>query len=238
MRVFEVRLMVWTMRSCFRCHGDVFEDEDGRRCLQCGRDQSQESQTAQRAPAATRTILAVDPGQTCGYAVVVWSEHEGARVVDYGEIPVLGTGIEALTDAVQRWARRMFDNVDHVAWEGPIYGARSRIEPHEVRGVLRACCLATEKPHSQYSPSLVKQTLTGNGRASKAAVAHAVRALFDLPRLPTNHVSDALAVAVTHLVHGEEVDLHVPLARPQPQSTSERRSHHGARRRPGAGTTH
>jgi crossover junction endodeoxyribonuclease RuvC len=226
--------MVWTMRSCFRCHGDVFDDEDGRRCLQCGRDQPRHE------PTATRTILAVDPGQTCGYAVVVWSEREGARVVDYGEIPVLGTGIEALTDAVQRWTRRVFDNVDHVAWEGPIYGARSRVEPHEVRGVLRACCLATEKPHSQYSPALVKQTLTGNGRASKAAVAHAVRALFDLPRLPTNHVSDALAVAVTHLVHGEAANLPLPMAQSpsQSQSTPERRSRHGTRRRPGAGTAH
>lgn len=198
--------MSWKLRQCYHCAGDVYEDQDDgvieRRCLQCGRTQRPDR----------RVLLAIDPGQTCGYAVVSWSGAGEIEVHSYGEIPVLGTGTEMLLRSVQDWLDDALKGVDHVAWEGPIIGARSRIEPHEVRGVLWATCLLRDKPHSQYLPMQVKATLTGSARASKSAVAHAVRTLLNLPRLPTDHASDALAIAVTHLVHGEKLALaHLPV---------------------------
>lgn len=52
----------------------------------------------------------------------------------------------------------------------------------------------------EYGPSQVKQALVGTGRADKAQVAFMVRALLKLPATPrSDHVADALALALTHL---------------------------------------
>ncbi len=52
----------------------------------------------------------------------------------------------------------------------------------------------------EYGPMQVKQALVGTGRADKAQVAFMVRALLKLQGTPSsNHVADALALALTHL---------------------------------------
>ena len=52
----------------------------------------------------------------------------------------------------------------------------------------------------EYGPMQVKQSLVGTGRASKDQVAFMVRALLKLQNTPaSNHVADALAIALTHL---------------------------------------
>lgn len=52
----------------------------------------------------------------------------------------------------------------------------------------------------EYGPMQVKQALVGNGRASKEQVTFMVRALLKLSANPkSNHVADALAIALTHL---------------------------------------
>lgn len=52
----------------------------------------------------------------------------------------------------------------------------------------------------EYGPMQVKQTLVGSGQADKYQVAYMVRALLGVRRLPGNHhITDALALALTHL---------------------------------------
>lgn len=54
----------------------------------------------------------------------------------------------------------------------------------------------------EYGPLQVKQALVGSGRADKAQVAFMVRALLKLNATPaSDHVADALALALTHLQH-------------------------------------
>lgn len=54
----------------------------------------------------------------------------------------------------------------------------------------------------EYGPLQVKQALVGTGRADKAQVAFMVRALLKLSATPSSdHVADALALALTHLQH-------------------------------------
>jgi len=52
-----------------------------------------------------------------------------------------------------------------------------------------------------YGPMEVKQTLVGSGRADKAQVAYMVRAILGrtVPTASAHHVTDALALALTHL---------------------------------------
>ncbi len=54
----------------------------------------------------------------------------------------------------------------------------------------------------QYGPMEVKRALVGTGRADKQQVAFMVRALLQMKKTPaSNHATDALAVALTHLAH-------------------------------------
>ena len=52
---------------------------------------------------------------------------------------------------------------------------------------------------SEYSPTQVKQTIVGNGRAEKSQVAYMVKTLLHFDHQPQpDHCSDALAIALTH----------------------------------------
>lgn len=73
----------------------------------------------------------------------------------------------------------------------------------KVGQAVGVCLLAAEEleiPVYEYGPMQVKQTLVGSGRASKAQITYMVRAMLSLPTSPeSHHVSDALALALTHL---------------------------------------
>lgn len=67
-------------------------------------------------------------------------------------------------------------------------------------GVVMLCAADLGVPVFEYGPLQVKQSLVGTGRADKAQVAYMVRALLKLPTTPTSdHVADAIALALTHL---------------------------------------
>jgi crossover junction endodeoxyribonuclease RuvC len=54
-------------------------------------------------------------------------------------------------------------------------------------------------PVHSYTASRIKKTITGNGRASKEQVQHAIRRELGLARLPEPpDVADALAAALCH----------------------------------------
>ncbi len=63
--------------------------------------------------------------------------------------------------------------------------------------LLSACQL--DIPVTEYSPKQVKQTLVGTGAASKEQVIYMVKAMLKLSKLESNHVGDALALALTYL---------------------------------------
>ena len=59
-------------------------------------------------------------------------------------------------------------------------------------------------PVFQYAPNEIKQAVTGYGKASKQQIQKMVSALLGLHDRPrSDHVSDALAVAICH-IHGAE----------------------------------
>jgi crossover junction endodeoxyribonuclease RuvC len=79
-------------------------------------------------------------------------------------------------------------------------------------GVVLLAAHARGVPVLAYGPMEVKQTLVGSGRADKAQVAFMVRALLGrsaADAAPAHHVSDALALALTHLAR-RRIDAHLP----------------------------
>lgn len=67
-------------------------------------------------------------------------------------------------------------------------------------GVVLVTVAELGLPVFEYGPEQVKLSLVGTGRADKDQVTYMVRALLKLERTPgSNHVTDALALALTHL---------------------------------------
>lgn len=89
-----------------------------------------------------------------------------------------------------------------VAIEGQFFHQQKAVafKVGQAFGVVMLCAADLGVPVFEYGPLQVKQALVGNGRADKAQVAYMVRALLKLPATPaSDHVSDAIALALTHL---------------------------------------
>jgi len=68
------------------------------------------------------------------------------------------------------------------------------------RGTAITACSINEIPVHEYSPTRVKQSVTGSGRAKKDQVASMVRILLPGCIINSEDESDALAVALCHTV--------------------------------------
>src|SRR5690606_29312582 len=90
---------------------------------------------------------------------------------------------------------------DEVALEAPFHGknVQSMLKLGRAQGVAMSAALFREVPIREYAPRKVKQSVTGNGNASKEQVAKMLMGLVrisDVPRLLDG--TDAVAVAVCH----------------------------------------
>ncbi len=76
---------------------------------------------------------------------------------------------------------------------------RTAIMMGHARGVIVLAAAQSDVPVESYPASLVKKSLTGNGRASKDQVRRMVVQTLNLTEAPgPDHVSDALALAICH----------------------------------------
>src|SRR4051812_11890785 len=90
---------------------------------------------------------------------------------------------------------------DEVALEAPFFGknVQSMLKLGRAQGVAMAAALFREVPITEYAPKKVKQSVTGNGNASKEQVAKMLMQIFSIKEMPKLlDASDALAVAVCH----------------------------------------
>ena len=92
---------------------------------------------------------------------------------------------------------------DVMALEAPFYGknVQSMLKLGRAQGVIMAAGLYRSLPIFEYAPLLVKQSITGMGRASKEQVAYFLKQLFNLDTIPKDlDVSDSIAVAICHFI--------------------------------------
>jgi crossover junction endodeoxyribonuclease RuvC len=90
---------------------------------------------------------------------------------------------------------------DEVALEAPFHGknVQSMLKLGRAQGVAMSAALFREVPITEYAPRKVKQSVTGNGNASKEQVAKMLMSLFRIDEVPRLlDATDALAVAVCH----------------------------------------
>lgn len=151
-----------------------------------------------------RIILGLDPGtNVMGYGVIM---IRGSRVT------LLQFGVIQLSkfEGHEIRLKKIFERVitlveefspDEVALEAPFFGknVQSMLKLGRAQGVAMAAALSRQVPIIEYAPKKVKQSVTGNGNASKEQVARMLMTLFALKELPKLlDATDALAVALCH----------------------------------------
>jgi crossover junction endodeoxyribonuclease RuvC len=88
-----------------------------------------------------------------------------------------------------------------VAIEGVFFckNAKTALVLGQARGAVLTAAALNGLPVYEYAPRLIKQSVTGVGRAHKAQVAGMVSRMLGLKQEPSADAADALAVALTHL---------------------------------------
>ncbi len=136
-----------------------------------------------------------------------WIGHEVVRVVegDKKEITFrLHKIFSTVTAAIELW------QPDAIAIEEVFFAknAQSALKLGQARGCALTAAAMKQLPIFEYSATLVKQTVTGSGRAEKEQVQRMVKAILGKPLVFTREdASDALAIAICHMQHRHRSDL-------------------------------
>ncbi len=151
-----------------------------------------------------KIILGLDPGTNImGYGLLQTKGNK-LTLLQFGVINMGKYGAHELK------LKKIFERVlaivdeyhpDEVALEAPFFGKniQSMLKLGRAQGVAMAAALYREIPITEYAPKKVKQSVTGNGNASKEQVARMLMQLFAIKELPKLlDATDALAVAVCH----------------------------------------
>ena len=156
-----------------------------------------------------KIILGIDPGTNImGY---------GSIHIIGNEIKLLGAGIismEKIKDHPLKM-KRIFEGTielieqfkpDELSIEAPFFGknVQSMLKLGRAQGVAIAAALSRSIPITEYSPKKIKQSITGNGNASKEQVAAMLQNLLGIKNRPKYlDATDGLAAAVCHYFQGK-----------------------------------
>ncbi|MCS6821440.1 MAG: crossover junction endodeoxyribonuclease RuvC [Microscillaceae bacterium] len=153
-----------------------------------------------------KIILGIDPGtRILGYGIILCKGTNEIGLLQYGVIHLAQYKSQALR------LKKIFERItqlieefdpDEMALEAPFYSQNVQValKLGRAQGVAMAAALVREIPITEYAPRKVKQSVTGNGDASKEQVAGMLKKLLNL-NIGENDLldaTDALGVAVCH----------------------------------------
>ncbi|MDX9750603.1 MAG: crossover junction endodeoxyribonuclease RuvC [Flavobacteriales bacterium] len=153
---------------------------------------------------AERIILGIDPGTAVMGFGVLLVEHGDARLLEAGAVRFpAGDDHTLKLRAIFRETMAIIErhHPDELAIEAQFFGknVQSMLKLGRAQGVAIAAALQRELAVSEYAPKRIKQSITGNGNASKEQVAAMLLSILHVPRLPAStDATDAVAVAVCH----------------------------------------
>lgn len=154
-------------------------------------------------------VLGVDPGLTrCGVGIVEGAVGSPITLVEVGVILTLSESpleqrLLDLDQQLSQWIN---------LWKPDVIAVERVFSQHNVRTVMGtgqaagiALLLAAKAgiPVMMHTPSEVKASVTGSGRANKAQVALMVQKILNLDSIPKPvDATDALALAICHIWRG------------------------------------
>lgn len=152
-----------------------------------------------------RRVLGIDPGtKVTGYGIVEGNSSK-LSLVACGEL-TLDTRIEmpsrllALYDEIVSIIAEYQPDSAAVEKVFVSRNADSALKLGHARGVVLLAVRKSNLDLYEYTPAMVKKSLTGNGRAEKFQVEGFVRAILGLEHTLSSDASDALAVACCHML--------------------------------------
>lgn len=151
--------------------------------------------------------LGIDPGSLfTGYGIVEKKKGGalvglGSGVISPGHALPLHERLLAISNGLSGVIEEF--RPDCVAVEALFFAknVRSAIALSHARGAALVAAAASRLDVFEYSPSSVKQSVTGYGNASKEQVQKMVKTLLRHPLELKSDAADALAVAICHLHH-------------------------------------
>jgi len=153
---------------------------------------------------AERVILGIDPGTTVmGYAVLL-EQGRSAKLVDAGALRLNASADHAVRlRGIFRFTQDLIErhHPDELAIEAQFFGknVQSMLKLGRAQGVAIAAALQRDLAVVEYAPKRVKQSITGNGNATKEQVAAMLLSILQVAELPAStDATDAVAVAVCH----------------------------------------
>lgn len=150
------------------------------------------------------TILGIDPGTTImGYGLIKQSGNDPV-LLHMGVIQL--NKVESHYDRLKKIFGRVLQIIDEyqpheMALEAPFYGknVQSMLKLGRAQGVAMSAALHRSLPIYEYAPRKIKQSITGNGNASKEQVAGLLKNMLHIKQLPADlDATDGLAAAVCH----------------------------------------
>lgn len=151
-----------------------------------------------------RVILGVDPGTAImGYGIII-EKGSNIELINMGIVRM-----DHLDDPYLK-LQRIAEKTNHLietykpdvlAIESPFYGKNLQVllKLGRAQGVVMASALLKNLPVTEYAPRKIKQSITGNGNASKEQVASMLQRLLKFKETPEFlDATDGLAIAVCH----------------------------------------
>ena len=168
-------------------------------------------------------VMGLDPGLAItGYGLVAESTTDlpsqpgsgsGLALVEYGTVTTLAK--QALPDRLLAIDRELGALIakhqpDVVAVEELFFGRNvtTAFIVGQARGVAILAAARVGIPIREYKPVVVKQAITGYGKAPKTQIQEMVRMLLNLDHVPRpDDAADAVAVAICHVYQARLEDL-------------------------------
>ena len=160
---------------------------------------------ANKFMANEKIILGIDPGtNVLGYSVI--------EVLNKSDIKLHSLGVIQLDKFTDHYVKlqKIFEKLSFIlkmyephemAIEAPFYGknVQSMLKLGRAQGVAIAAAITMDVEMTEYAPKKIKQSITGNGNASKEQVAAMLVNILD-QKLDTKNLdsTDALATAICH----------------------------------------
>ncbi|MHA8082117.1 crossover junction endodeoxyribonuclease RuvC [Aquirufa sp. A-Brett2-15D] len=158
-----------------------------------------------------KIILGIDPGtRFLGYGLL--------RITN-DKVTVLQYGVLNLTKYTTQGAKflKIHERVlgiieeflpDEIAIESPFFGKniQSMLKLGRVQGMIMSLAFSKSIPIAEYEPKKIKQSVTGNGNASKEQVAKMVEIIANIKLDGKLHdATDALGIAICHHFHNKNI---------------------------------